>query len=143
MHAGVPCNTWSSARFLDCDKPGYPKPMRTRDFPYGGDPAYPLSRAEARKCEMHTKIFRRTIEILECASAGSRAIIGLENPKDPGVAPKPSIFVTSEVNRLRDVSGSKDFVFDQCMFTLDYKKPTQVLSNADLKDSLWKTSCQA
>ena len=115
IHAGVPCNTWSSARFLDADKPGFPKPMRTRDYPYGGDPAYPLNAAEARKCRKHTEIFFRTVILLHCASVKPLCgIIGLENPKDYKEHPKPSIFNTDEARHLREVSGAQDFVFDQC-----------------------------
>ena len=83
VHAGVPCNTWSAARFLNCDKPGYPKPMRTRTFPCGGDPGYPMTKAQTAKCDRHTEIFRRTVTLLKFA-AQAGAVIGLENPEDPG-----------------------------------------------------------
>ena len=133
VHAGVPCNTWSSARFLDADKPGFPKPMRTRDYPSGGDPAYPLSVAEAKKCKKHTKIFLRAVAVLHCASVKpSYGLIALENPKDYQGWPKPSIFNTDETRHLREVSGGRDFVFDQCRFGPEYMTPTQILSNADL-----------
>ena len=98
----------------------------------GGDPAYPLSKADAAKCDKHTEIFRRTINILECAAGVGKSVIAMENPADPGRQPMPSVFATEEARVLRNVSGAKDFVFDQCMFGLEYRKATQILSNADL-----------
>ena len=94
----------------------------------GGDPAYPQSKAETAKCNKHTEIFRRTVNIL----AAGKAVIALENPADPGRHPLPSVFATEEARVLRIVSGARDFVFDQCMFDLEYRKATQILSNADL-----------
>ena len=118
VHAGVPCNTWSAARFLNCDKPGYPKPMRTRTLPFGGDPSYPMTKAQAAKCDRHSEIFRRTVILLKCASEAG-AVVGLENPEEPGEDAKPSILYTDECKDLADASGSKSVKFDQCRFCLD------------------------
>ena len=50
------------------------------------------------------------------------------------------MFNTREADWLRRQSGAQDYVFDQCMFDLEYKKPTQILSNADLS-KLQLTCC--
>ena len=58
----------------------------------------------------------------------------LRTPEEPGRDVKPSIFYTDECKDLAESSGSKSVKFDQCKFGLDYKKPTQILSNGDLHD---------
>ena len=39
--------------------------MRTSEYPYGGDPNYPMTRHEREKCDRHTEMFRRTFVLLE------------------------------------------------------------------------------
>ena len=90
VHAGPPCNTWSSARFILPRRQDGPKPLRTRDYPYGGDPDYPLGAADAKKVKDHNLILNRTVELLKMAHhSSSRATIGMENPADPKVHPSP------------------------------------------------------
>ena len=42
--------------------------------------------------------------------------------------------ITDECKGLAYVSGSKSVRFYQCRFSLEYKKPTQILTNGDMHD---------
>ena len=127
--SGPPCRTWSRARFR---RPG-PPVVRTREHPYGVPGLTGRLRAQV---EGDTLLFLRSLELSQdVALAGG--YFAIENPKDPGCAPFPSMFATEHADMLRTRFGAFDVCFDQCEFGLSFVKPTQLLTNLPLaKDIL-------
>ena len=81
------------------------------------------------KLDMHTRIVQRTFELcLVGHQSVARTTYGLENPEDMG--PQfASQFCTEKAESLRRSGEGGDFKFDRCMFGLEYRKPTQILSS--------------
>ena len=120
--SGPPCSTWSIARFR---KPG-PPVVRTREFPFG---IPGLSVRLQTQVAAHSQLMRRAFEISRAVMRAG-GLFAIENPKDPGADPYPSMFATEEARELREEAQGWDVVFDQCMTDLNFMKPTQILTNA-------------
>lgn len=119
---GAPCSTWSIARFR---RPG-PPVVRTRDHPCGNPGLSTKHRALVGR---HSQLMRRAFQLARAiAQAGS--LFAIENPKDPGQAPYPSMFATDIAEQLRAESKAIDVIFTQCMTGQEYLRPTQILTNA-------------
>jgi hypothetical protein len=80
------------------------------------------------RLDRDTHLAVRSFTLAEAvAEKGGRFLI--ENPKDPGKQPFPSMFLLPEAQALREKFGARDICFDQCMVGLAFKKPTQLLTN--------------
>ena len=80
---------------------------------------------------MANLLLERSCNLIEAAYA-SRAVSvhSTENPKDWGEYPFTSIWNTQPMQRIREHCAGVGVSFDQCMYGLQYKKPTTVVTNA-------------
>ncbi|CAK0903818.1 unnamed protein product, partial [Prorocentrum cordatum] len=115
---GPPCSTWSRARY-NRHRPG-PPPVRSRRCPWG------LSGLRdweaARVAESNTLTLNLLALCEACGQSGGAFLI--EHPEDPGRAPYPSIWNTTEMLDFETRRSSRRARLDQCMLGGRTKKPT-------------------
>ena len=120
--AGPPCNTWARARF-NTRTPG-PRPLRTRAEPWGRSDIV-FTASERRKVDLGTSLLLATIKLVRAlCSSGGVALV--EHPRDPGVAPYPSIWAVDAMTSLLDDTKGHLMLIDQCMYGLAAKKATTI-----------------
>ena len=117
-----PCSTWSRARHQWLGPRG-PRPLRARNDPLQCLPH--LSQQEQRSCYIGSCIATACV-YLQGFAICANCWTALEHPKDPGVAPYPSLFCSPLASLLRGF-GAKDIYFDQCQYGAPARKPTQLL----------------
>ena len=121
---GAPCSTWTRARFA----PGGPPPLRDRDHPWGRPHLSPKERAH---CELHSKLMRNGVEVLESISR-ARGLGANEHPADPGRFPFPSVYDTAFFQGFEKRSDYERVTFPQCMLGAVSLKPTTLSVSREL-----------
>jgi len=118
IHFGTPCSSFSLARKKD----GGPPPLRDQQHLWG---LPHLSDSDRQKVLMGNKFMQFTADIIQlCHSHG----VGwsLENPAGSFLWSMPPIV------EIAQLSGVRRFELDMCRFGSEHKKPTAILSSADL-----------
>ena len=120
-----PCSTWSRAVWSN--KLG-PKPIRSRQFPYG----FPWLKGDLKeKAEIGSKLVLRCVEVLEIAPVDTICV--WEHPEDLGRSRNgtpASVWQLEEVRKAATKRRMETIVFHQCTYGADYAKPTRLLSDA-------------
>ncbi|CAK0851604.1 unnamed protein product, partial [Prorocentrum cordatum] len=115
---GPPCSTWSRARY-NRRRPG-PPPVRSRRCPWG---LSGLRDWEAARVSESNTLTLNLLALCEaCGQSGGAFLI--EHPEDPGHAPYPSIWNTTEMLDFETRRSSRRACLDQCMLGGRTKKPT-------------------
>ena len=119
---GPPCETFTAARFMD----GGPPPLRDADH-LCGLPA--LSQKQWVQVHIGMRLVRFILEILLCLSRHGGCGF-CEHPQMPTwimhLSP-PSIWQMKAVRQLKRLSCISFISFDQCIFDVDYVKPTTLM----------------
>ncbi len=121
--AGPPCETWSTARFVD----GGPPPLRSRDAPW----AKPgLSIFQLRQLDLSNRLLHVAILFtLDVLVAGGAAV--LEHPALTSLHElhlAPSIWLLPYIQVLLAHTHVRTCSFDQCSLGAPARKPTTLLS---------------
>ncbi|CAK0898424.1 unnamed protein product, partial [Prorocentrum cordatum] len=115
---GPPCSTWSRARY-NRRRPG-PPPVRSRRCPWG----LPGLRAwEAARVAESNTLTLNLLALCEACGQSDGAFL-IEHPEDPGQAPYPPIWNTTEMQDFETRRSSQRARLDQCMLGGRTKKPT-------------------
>ena len=119
IHFGTPCSSFSIARKND----GGPPPLRDRQHLWG---RHGLSEMDQKKLEMGNQFLRLTVELAQlCHARGIRWSV--ENPATS------FLWLMPPMQALEALPGVRRFVLDMCRFGAPHKKPTALLSSADLQ----------
>ena len=78
-HGAPPCETFTLARWMDVGTPGFPQPMRTKDYPYG---LPEMSLRELIQCINGGSLFLQVFGLLMLVFAAGGAVT-LEHPRGP------------------------------------------------------------
>ena len=114
FHSGFPCTTYTRLKFRPA--PGYPGPLRTRQYPYG---LPDLSDARRRECDEGTLHASRSAHLAdlvlgEASPNKIRPVATLENPPPSDHPEHLSAWELSEVKRVVDKHSLKVVDFKTC-----------------------------
>ena len=118
IHFGTPCSSFSIARKHD----GGPPPLRDRQHLWG---RHGLSRRDREKLLLGNKFMALTAALATlCYDRG--ILWSIENPASSFLWRMPPVQALAALPRV------KQFLLDMCRFGAPHKKPTALLSSADL-----------
>ena len=118
IHFGTPCSSFSIARKHD----GGPPPLRDRQHLWG---RHDLSRRDREKLLLGNKFMALTAALATlCYDRG--ILWSIENPASSFLWRMPPVQALAALPRV------KQFLLDMCRFGAPHKKPTALLSSADL-----------
>ena len=122
--AGPPCETWSAARYLPVQARDPPRPLRSRDRPWG---RRDLKRAEMQQVSAANDLLRTTIVFLYAALAHG-VPAAMEHPEVPTHVPQaPSSWLLPELVHLEAQPGVQVATLHQCMWGAPARKATRFL----------------
>ena len=118
IHFGTPCCSFSQARKLD----GGPPPLRSQAHLWG---LPMLSPADSERVQVGNLLLLITTELAGVAHA-SKVWWSLENPASSWLWAMPP------TQKVQQMSGAQQFIFDMCCYESVHMKPTAVMSTAPL-----------
>eukprot|EP00438_Fugacium_kawagutii_P030079 Skav224028 [mRNA] locus=scaffold3968:96931:102553:+ [translate_table: standard] len=122
--SGPPCETWSSARHLEC-RPGGPRPLRSRERLWG---LRNLSTAELRQLSTGSSLMVRGL-LLELAALLSGGAAVMEHPMIPKDPTYATVWGTSfHLNFLMALPHARACAFEQWRYGATCIKPTLLRS---------------